>query len=108
MKSFDTFRSLKSNQWSEKVHLNKKEKPEEYVVIAIGLMQINDSKLKPKRGKRVTFRVSTDDNYYDILKTAVEKSFAYHSDCYCYDGNYTLVFDNRTEASTVQGINICL
>ena len=58
LESFDTFRSLKSNQWSQKVHSNKKKKQEEDVVINIGLMRISDSKLKPKRGKRVALRVS--------------------------------------------------
>ena len=106
--SFDTFRSLKSNQWSQKVHSNKKKKQKEDVVISIGLMHISDSKLKPKRGKRVALRVSTDDTYYDILEKAVEKWSAYHSDCYCEDGNYMLVFDNYTEASTMPGIKIYL
>ena len=69
-------------------------------------MRISDSKLKSKRGKRVALRVSTDDTYYDILEKAVEKWSAYHSDCYCEDGNYVLVFDNCTEASTMPGINI--
>ena len=68
LESFDTFRSLKSNQWSQKVHLNKKKKQKEDVVINIGLMHISDSKLKPKRGKRVALRVSTDYTYYDILE----------------------------------------
>ena len=104
--SFDTFRSLKSNQWSQKVHLNKKKKQKEDVVINIGLMHISDSKLKPKRGKRVALRVSTDYTYYDILEKAVDKWSAYHNDCYCEDGNYVLVFDNCTEASTMPGINI--
>ena len=40
LKSFDTFRSLKSNQWSQKVHSNKKKKPKEDVVINIGLIHI--------------------------------------------------------------------
>ena len=108
LKSFDTFRSLKSNQWSQKVHSNKKKKQKEDVVINIGLMHISDSKLKPKRGKRVALRVSTDDTYHDILEKAVEKWSAYHSDCYCEDGNYMLVFDNCTEASTMPGIKIYL
>ena len=51
LESFNTFRSLKSNQWSQKVHSNKKKKQKEDVVINIGLMRISDSKLKPKRGK---------------------------------------------------------
>ena len=106
LESFDTFRSLKSNQWSQKVDSNKKKKQKEDVVINIGLMRISDSKLKPKRGKRVALRVSTDDNYYDILEKAVEKWSAYRSDCSCEDGNYVLVFDNCTEASTMPGINI--
>ena len=105
LKSFNTFRSLKSNQWSQKIHSNKKKKQKEDVVINIGLMRISDSKLKPKCGKRVAPRVSTDDTYYDILEKAVEKCSTYHSDCYC-DGNYMLVFDNCTEASTMPGINI--
>ena len=62
-------------------------------------MHISDSKLKPKRGKQVALRVSTDDTYYDILEKAVEKWSAYHGDCYCEDGNYVLAFDNCTEAS---------
>ena len=93
LKSFDTFRSLKSNQWSQKVHSNKKKKQKEDVVINIGLMRVSDSKLKPKRGKRVALRVSTDDTYCDILEEAVEKWSAYHSDCYCEDGNHMLVFN---------------
>ena len=40
----------------------------EDVVINIGLMHISHSKLKPKRGKRVALRVSTDDTYHDILE----------------------------------------
>ena len=40
LKAFDTFRSLKSNQWSQKVHSNKKKKPKEDVVINIGLIYI--------------------------------------------------------------------
>ena len=108
LKSFDTFRSLKSNQWSQKVHSNKKKKQKEDVVINIGLMHISDSKLKPKRGKRVALRVFTDDTYHDILEKAVEKWSAYHSDCYCEDGNYMLVFDNCTEASAMPGIKIYL
>ena len=106
LKSFDTFRSPKSNQWSQKVHSNKKKKQKEDVVINIGLMRISDSKLKSKHGKRVALRVSTGDTYYDILEKAVEKWFTYHRDCYCEDGSYMLVFDNCTEASTMPGINI--
>ena len=45
LKSFDTFRPLKSNQWSQKVHSNKNEKPIEDVVIKIGLLHISNSKL---------------------------------------------------------------
>ena len=105
LKSFETFTSLKSNQWSQKVHSNKKKKQKEDVVTNIGLVRISDSKLKPKRGKRVALRVSTDDTYYDILEKAVEKCSTYHSDC-CCDGNYMLVFDNCTEASIMPGINI--
>ena len=94
LKSFDTFRSLKSNQWSQKLHSNKKMKQKEDVVINIGLMlRISDSKLKPKFGKRVALRVSTDDTYY-ILEKTVEKWSTYHRDCYCEYGNYMLVFDN--------------
>ena len=108
LQSFDTFRSLKSNQWSQKVHSNKKKKQKEDVVINIGLMHISDSKLKPKRGKRVALRVFTDDTYHDILEKSVEKCSAYHSDCYYDDGNYMLVFDNCTEASRMPGIKIYL
>ena len=108
LQSFDTFRSLKSNQWSQKVHSNKQKKQKEDVVINIGLMHISDLKLKPKRGKRVALRVSTDDTYHDILEKAVEKWSAYHSDCYCEDENYMLVFDNCTEASAMPGIQIYL
>ena len=71
-------------------------------------MHISDSKLKPKRGKRVALRVSPDDTYHDILEKAVEKWSAYHSDCYCEDGNYMLVFGNCTEASAMPGIQIYL
>ena len=92
LKSFDIFRSLKSNQWSQKVHSNKKKKQKEDVVINIGLMRISDSKLKPKRGKRVALRVSADNTYYDILEKAVEKWSAYNSHCCCDDGNYTYFF----------------
>ena len=67
LKSFGTFRSLKSNQWSQKVHSNKKKIQKEDVAVNIGLMHISDSKLKPKRGKRVALRVSTNDTYHDIL-----------------------------------------
>ena len=108
MKSFDTFRLLKSNQWSQKVHSNKKEKQNEDVVINIGRMHISNSKRKPKHSKRVALRVSTDDTFYDILEKAVEKWSAYHSDYYCEDGNYMLVFDNCTEASTMPSVNIYL
>ena len=108
LQSFDTFRSLKSNQWSQKVHSNKKKKQKEDVVINIGLMHISDSKLKPKRGKRVALRVFTDDTYHDILEKSVEKCSAYHSYCYYEDGNYMLVFDNCTEASRMPGIKIYL
>ena len=71
-------------------------------------MHISDSKLKPKRGARGALTVSTNDTYYHILEKAVEKWFAHHSDCYCQNENYMLVFDNCTEASTVPGINIYL
>ena len=73
LQSFDTFKSLKSNQWSQKVHSNKKKKQKEDVVINIGLMHISDSKLKPKRGKRVALRVSTDDTYHDIIAIAIAR-----------------------------------
>ena len=81
----------------------------EDVVINIGLMHISHSKLKPKRGKRVALRVSTDDTYHDILEKAVEKWSAYHSDCYCEDVNYMLVIGKCTdEASTMPRIKIYL
>ena len=71
-------------------------------------MHISDSKRKPKRGKRVALRVSTGDTFHDILEKAVEKWSANHSDCYCENGNYMLVFGNCTEASTMPSVNIYL
>ena len=93
---------IKSNQSSQKVNSNKKKKQKGDVVINISLMHVSNSKLKPKRSKRVALRVSTDDTYYDILVKAVGKWSAYHSDCYYEDGNYMLVFGNCTENQQCQ------
>ena len=75
LKSFNTLRSLKSNQCCQKNYSNKKKKQK--VDVVIGLRHIRHWKLKPKRGKRVALRVSTDDTYHDILEKGVEKWFAY-------------------------------
>ena len=99
IKSFETFQSFKSSQWSQKEQSKKKKKQEDDV-INIGFMFVSESRLKPKRGKRVALRVSINDSYHSILRKAIEKWSAYHNNCYNESEEYVLVFDNRSEAST--------
>ena len=69
-------------------------------------MFVSEGRLKPKRGKRVVLRVSINDLYHSVLRKAIEKWSAYHSNCCSESEEYVLVFDNGSEVSTMPGITL--
>ena len=69
-------------------------------------MFVTEDRLKPKRGKRVALRVSINDSYHSLLRKAIEKWSAYHSNCCSESEEYVLVFDNGSEALAMPGITL--
>ena len=104
LKSFEQFRKIKGKQWKTKC-TKKKEKDEEEVTIAVGLLEWKETemKLKPVRGKRIALRVSNKAPYQAIRSKAIEKWKAYQSHLYIEDEEYALVYEDGKEAQFLPG-----
>ena len=75
------------------------------VQIMIGMMYYckKDMRLKPKRGKRVALSVSNKAPCNVILKKAMDKFQAYHSDIVDTNEDYVLLLESGEEAQVIPG-----
>ena len=98
VKSFEMYKAEKGSQWKGKVSKKRTENTykKEEVTISIGLMEWNDkeSKIKVKRGKRISCVVANDDIKAAILRKAVAKWKHYHKNLYDSDEMYSLLYES--------------
>ena len=97
--SFEIYKAEKGSQWKEKVSKRRTEKEhlkKEEVTISIGLMEWNEkeSKIKVRRGKRISCVVANDDTKATILRKAVGKWKHYHKNLYDSDEIYSLLHES--------------
>ena len=91
--SFEIYKAEKGSQWKGKVSKKRTENTykKEEVTISIGLMEWNEkeSKIKVRRGKRISCVVANDDTKATILRKAVGKWKHYHKNLYDSDEIYS-------------------
>ncbi|CAB4041588.1 Hypothetical predicted protein, partial [Paramuricea clavata] len=105
--SLEDYRKSKSKHWKSLVSKGTKkgkQSPQE-VTIIISLYEWNDKedKLKPKRGKRISLKVSPVDPYARILEKAATKWRDFYSDCFNEEEDYVLLLENGKEALFLSG-----
>ncbi|XP_057310219.1 uncharacterized protein LOC130648194 [Hydractinia symbiolongicarpus] len=78
---------------------------EEDVTICIGLMEWRESecKLKIKRGKRISCKVSNMDTRMGVLIKAENKWRQYHPDFYDTEEEYCLLYESGEKVTTIPG-----
>ena len=96
--SFEIYKTEKGSQWKGKVSKKRTENSykKEEVTISIGLMEWNEkeSKIKVRRGKRISCVVANDDTKATILRKAVGKWKHYHQNLYDSDEIYSLLYES--------------
>ena len=96
--SFEIYKAEKGSQWKGKVSKKRTENTykKEEVTISIGLMEWNEkeSKIKVRRGKRISCVVANDDTKATILRKAVGKWKHYHKNLYDSDEIYSLLYES--------------
>ena len=96
--SFEIYKAEKGSQWKGKVSKKRTENTykKEEVTISIGLMEWNEkeSKIKIRRGKRISCVVANDDTKATILRKAVGKWKHYHKNLYDSDEIYSLLYES--------------
>ncbi|XP_057306721.1 uncharacterized protein LOC130644940 [Hydractinia symbiolongicarpus] len=108
VKSFEKFRQEKGRQWKDRVKGKKRKEKhvkEEDVTICIGLMEWRESecKLKIKRGKRISCKVSNMDTRMGVLIKAENKWRQYHPDFYDTEEEYCLLYESGEKVTTIPG-----
>ena len=96
--SFEIYKAEKGSQWKGKVSKKRTENTykKEEVTISIGLMEWNEkeSKIKVRRGKRISCVVANDDTKAAIFRKPVGKWRHYHKNLYDSDEIYSLLYDS--------------
>ena len=95
---------MKRTEWNKKVKGKENNKADD-VIIFIALLQWRklDRKLKPARGKRIALRVSNQSPYAEIRSQALSKWKAYQSNIYEEEKEYSLVYENGSQALFLPG-----
>lgn len=86
--------------------VSKKQVDKEIVVhIMIGMMYFcqKETRLKPKRGKRIALTVSNKAPNNAILEKAVDKLRAYHSNIFDTSDDYVMLLESGDEAQFIPG-----
>lgn len=106
MKTFGQYRSEKGSQWknitSGKSKL-KDSKQGDDVVIFIGMLKLKDSEMKPIRGKRLSLRVSKNDDAVTIRIKAENKWKGYYPNLYDKEDFYELTYECGSVIKTLPG-----
>ena len=100
VKSFEMYKAEKRSQWKGKVSRKRMENTckKEDVTISIGLWNgMKKSKIKVKRGKRISCIVANDDTKPGIHRKFVAKWKHYHKNLYDSDEMYFLLYERGEE-----------